>query len=116
VTSTCQNILFVITAYNVRPFLDSLVASLAAQRWTAWKAVFVDDCSTDDTLQSLQSLLDRPGKELYIDQEVLQAHLYELLQAAMLSERVARRQEIAAAIAAARKDAAANPNSRGGAT
>ena len=50
--------LFVITAYNASPFLGPLVASLASQRWTAWKAIFVDDCSTDGTLDSLRTLLN----------------------------------------------------------
>src|SRR5262245_20148648 len=56
-----QSFLIVITAYNVRPFLGELVASLAAQRWPAWRAVFVDDCSTDGTLAELRELLDQHG-------------------------------------------------------
>ena len=54
VTSARQNFVFVVTAYNVSPFLGSLVASLANQKWAAWKAVFIDDCSTDGTLQTLR--------------------------------------------------------------
>jgi glycosyltransferase involved in cell wall biosynthesis len=53
-----QNFVVVITAYNVRPFLEPLVASLARQRWPDWQAVFVDDCSTDGTLAALRTLLD----------------------------------------------------------
>ena len=45
----------------------------------------------------------RPAKPLVIDNEFLHTHLYELLHAAMLSDRIARRQEIAAEIASALK-------------
>jgi glycosyltransferase involved in cell wall biosynthesis len=61
VTSGRQSFLFVITAYNVRPFLSRLIASLESQRWTNWRALFVDDASTDDTTQTLRSLLDAHG-------------------------------------------------------
>lgn len=48
---------FLIAAYNVRPFLGALVASLAFQRYTGWSAIFIDDASTDGTLNALQALL-----------------------------------------------------------
>lgn len=48
---------FVIAAYNVRPFLGALVASLAFQRYTGWSAIFIDDASTDGTLDALHSVL-----------------------------------------------------------
>jgi glycosyltransferase involved in cell wall biosynthesis len=54
-----QNFLVVITAYNARPYLGGLVASLAAQRWPTWRAVFVDDCSTDGTPVALRELLNQ---------------------------------------------------------
>jgi glycosyltransferase involved in cell wall biosynthesis len=57
-TPSGQNFVFVITAHNVRPFLPPLVASLAGQRCHSWQAVFVDDASTDGTLETLRSLLD----------------------------------------------------------
>jgi glycosyltransferase involved in cell wall biosynthesis len=53
-----QNFLLVVTAYNVVPFLKPLIASLASQRWTDWRAVFVDDASTDGTVLKLRSLLN----------------------------------------------------------
>ena len=55
--TTALNFVFVVTAYNVRPFLPPLVASLASQHWPAWQAIFVDDASTDGTLDALRSLL-----------------------------------------------------------
>ena len=45
-----HSFLFMITAYNVEAFLPNLVRSLQRQTVTAWRAVFVDDCSTDDTV------------------------------------------------------------------
>jgi glycosyltransferase involved in cell wall biosynthesis len=57
VTTARQRFLFVITAYNASPFLGALVASLATQSYTDWKAIFVDDCSTDSTLDTLRTLL-----------------------------------------------------------
>ena len=48
---------FAITAHNVAPFVGNLVASLAAQTVTAWRAVFVDDASTDDTHERLTQAL-----------------------------------------------------------
>jgi glycosyltransferase involved in cell wall biosynthesis len=58
VTPSGQNFVFVITAYNVRPFLVPLVASMATQHCDTWRAVFVDDASTDGTPSTLRSLLD----------------------------------------------------------
>ena len=56
-TPSDQMFLLVIPGYNARPFLADLVASLSAQRWTLWQAVFVDDCSSDGTLGTLRNLL-----------------------------------------------------------
>jgi glycosyltransferase involved in cell wall biosynthesis len=61
VTQHCPNFLVVITGRNTRPFLDPLLASLAAQRWPAWKAVFVDDASTDGTAPEMAKRLDAIG-------------------------------------------------------
>ena len=56
-TRSSQNFVLAITGHNVGPFLTPLVSSLATQRCTAWHAIFVDDCSTDGTLESLCTLL-----------------------------------------------------------
>jgi glycosyltransferase involved in cell wall biosynthesis len=56
-----QNFLFLITAHNVRPFLGALIASIAFQRYSRWRAIFVDDCSTDGTSDVLGQLLDAHG-------------------------------------------------------
>lgn len=52
---------FAITAHDVAPFVGNLVASLAAQTVTAWRAVFVDDASTDETHQRLMRALAAHG-------------------------------------------------------
>ena len=53
-----QTFLILITGHNVRPFLSGLVESLARLRYGRWRALFVDDCSSDGTLAALRSLLD----------------------------------------------------------
>jgi glycosyltransferase involved in cell wall biosynthesis len=53
--------------------------------------------------QTSALLRRRPSKELIVDHEFLHAHLYEFMQAAMQSARIATRQEIVMALAA--KDA-----------
>jgi glycosyltransferase involved in cell wall biosynthesis len=58
VSAAGQSYLFVITAYNARPYLGALAASLAFQRCKTWKAVFVDDCSSDGTHDEWRYLLD----------------------------------------------------------
>jgi glycosyltransferase involved in cell wall biosynthesis len=60
---TCPSVRFLIliTAHNVRPFLGDLIRSLAGQRGPDWRAVFVDDCSTDGTLDGLHQALDAGG-------------------------------------------------------
>ncbi len=52
---------FAITAHNVAPYVGTLVASLAAQTVSAWRAVLVDDASTDDTHQRLSHALAAHG-------------------------------------------------------
>ena len=44
-----------ITAYNTQKYVPALVASLARQTVRDWRAVFVDDASTDSTLRRLKS-------------------------------------------------------------
>ena len=50
-----------IPAHNVSPFLPKLVNSLAEQTHKNWTAVFVDDASTDDSLNVLDSLIHANG-------------------------------------------------------
>lgn len=57
--ATCSDtaFLFVITAHNCRPFIHPLVDSLRRQTYDNWRAVFVDDCSTDGTVRTLRAAL-----------------------------------------------------------
>jgi len=49
--------IFVITAHNCQPFIHPLVDSLKRQTYDNWRAVFVDDCSTDGTVGTLRAAL-----------------------------------------------------------
>lgn len=53
------SILVVITAHNVEHFLPKLLGSLARQTESDWRAVFVDDASTDETFVRLLDLVKR---------------------------------------------------------
>lgn len=56
-----EGFVFVVTAYNAEPYVPGLVASLAAQTFPSWRAVFVDDASTDGTLGTLDAELSARG-------------------------------------------------------
>lgn len=53
--------LILIPAYNVAPYLERLVKSIASQTYPHWRAKFVDDCSTDGTPAKLQQLWQSEG-------------------------------------------------------
>lgn len=44
----------IVPVYNVAPYLDESIASLRAQTWEDWEAVFVNDGSTDASLEILE--------------------------------------------------------------
>ncbi|MFW6195103.1 MAG: glycosyltransferase [Chloroflexota bacterium] len=54
----------VIPAYNMGQFLGQTLESLAAQTFTDWEAVLVDDGSTDDTWQVFESFSELPIRAL----------------------------------------------------
>lgn len=49
---------FIIPCYNALPNLQSLIASLHVQKDPCWRAVFIDDVSTDATSRYLSELSD----------------------------------------------------------
>ena len=53
-----QTFLLLVMGHIVRPFLSGLIESLARLRYGGWRALLVDDCSSDGTLAALHSLLD----------------------------------------------------------
>jgi glycosyltransferase involved in cell wall biosynthesis len=53
--------LVVITAHNCRDYLHDLVQGLASQTVRDWRAVFVDDASTDGSVERLRDLLRDRG-------------------------------------------------------
>lgn len=47
----------VMTAYNTGPYIEAAVRSILNQTWRNLEVVVVDDCSTDDTRETLQALV-----------------------------------------------------------
>ena len=50
------NIIFIIPCFNASKNLDSLYSSLIAQSNKLWRAIFIDDISTDDTWEKLEEI------------------------------------------------------------
>jgi glycosyltransferase involved in cell wall biosynthesis len=78
-----QNFVVVITAFNVQPFLEGLIQSLAQQRYRRWQAVFVDDASTDGSVGTLRSLLagyDLEGRFQIVENSNRHYKAYNLFQ------------------------------------
>jgi glycosyltransferase involved in cell wall biosynthesis len=48
-----------IPAYNAAPYLEAALASLVDQTYTSWRALVVDDGSTDNTAEIVQELAGR---------------------------------------------------------
>jgi teichuronic acid biosynthesis glycosyltransferase TuaG len=44
----------VIPVYNAEKFLEDTIKTMQNQTYTNWEAIFVDDCSTDDSLKIIQ--------------------------------------------------------------
>lgn len=53
---------FIIPCYNAAPNIHDLVQSLRAQSDTDWSALFIDDCSTDDTRDALKEAMASDGR------------------------------------------------------
>lgn len=47
----------VVTAYNSKPFLQDCLNSIYTQTYDNWEIIFVDDCSTDDTIGEFKKIV-----------------------------------------------------------
>lgn len=50
----CDLVSIVIPVYNASKFLDDTIATIKNQTYTNWEAIFVDDCSKDDSLKIIE--------------------------------------------------------------
>jgi len=49
------------TCFNCANFLEEAIQSIATQSWKKWELVIVDDCSEDNSVQIIRSLISRYG-------------------------------------------------------
>lgn len=49
------------TCYNCAQFLKEAIHSIVMQQWKKWELVIVDDCSTDNSVQIIRSLISAFG-------------------------------------------------------
>lgn len=50
----CDLVSIIIPVYNASKFLDDTIATIKNQTYTNWEAIFVDDCSKDDSLKIIE--------------------------------------------------------------
>ena len=60
----------IIPCYNSAKFVNKAIDSVIKQTYTDWKIIAVDDCSTDDTFDVLQSYANTNDRIRVIKNEV----------------------------------------------
>ncbi len=56
----------VLTSYNYAPYVEQCLAGVAAQTYSHWECVVVDDASTDDSAERIQAFIDAsPQRERF---------------------------------------------------
>ena len=55
----------IIPVYNAGKFIDRCIQSLFKQNFDQIEYIFVDDCSTDNSAEILQSLIDKYQRHTY---------------------------------------------------
>lgn len=61
-----SNLVSIITpTFNCGRFIAETIRSVQAQTYTEWEMIIVDDCSTDNTLQTLQPFMDADPRIRY---------------------------------------------------
>ena len=62
-----QNLVSIIMpSYNCGQYVEETIRSVQAQSYQNWEIIFMDDCSTDDTIRKVLSLKEKdPRIKLY---------------------------------------------------
>ena len=53
-----EKVSIIIPVYNAEKFLRNCIESVIAQTFKDWEVILVDDCSTDNTLEEIQSIIN----------------------------------------------------------
>lgn len=52
----------IMPSYNCGRFVEETIQSVQAQTYTNWEIIFMDDCSTDDTIKTVTSLREKDSR------------------------------------------------------
>jgi glycosyltransferase involved in cell wall biosynthesis len=90
--------LLVITGHNVEAYVEPLLASLAEQTYAEWRAVFVDDASTDGTLRRLAQAANAHGLTDRITVVPNRERMYKAYNVYRVLEELARDDDVVAMV------------------
>ena len=66
----------IMPSYNCGKYVEDTIRSVQAQTYENWEIIFIDDCSTDDTVKRVSSMRERdPRIKLYLNRGNLGAAL-----------------------------------------
>ncbi len=74
-----QQLVVITASYNNSMWCKKYLGSIATQTYTNWFLIYINDCSTDDTLECIQSLIHEyqlEDKVLIINNPERKGHLY----------------------------------------
>lgn len=52
----------IMPSYNCGRFVEEAIRSVQAQTYTRWEIIFVDDCSTDDTIRKVSEMREKDSR------------------------------------------------------
>lgn len=59
----------IMPSYNCGEFVEETIRSVQAQTYTNWEIIFMDDCSTDDTIRKVSAMRDK-DKRIHLYQNI----------------------------------------------
>ncbi len=62
-SNQAQEFVVVIPSYNNSAYADKNLTSVLTQNYPRFRVIYIDDCSTDDTFEKAQGLIQKFGKE-----------------------------------------------------
>lgn len=62
----------IMPAYNAARFIEQAVESVAAQTYTNWELLIINDCSTDNTSEIICQLMEKYSQIRFFDQKINQ--------------------------------------------